>query len=92
MRSMTGFGEAQIALGESRLLVETRAVNHRYLEVRVRMPRELADQATFVEQLARKSAGRGRAVIGKPRAWRGDGCQNFRHSRNSRNADERHGR
>lgn len=63
MRSMTGFGEAQIALGESRLLVETRAVNHRYLEVRVRMPRELADHATFVEQLVRKTAGRGRVEV-----------------------------
>lgn len=63
MRSMTGFGAGQAPLGNGRVHVEARAVNHRYLEVRVRMPRELIDQAAFVEQLARRTTGRGRVEL-----------------------------
>ena len=63
MRSMTGFGAGHAPLGAGRVLVEARAVNHRYLEVRVRMPRELLDHATFVEQLARRTTGRGRVEL-----------------------------
>jgi uncharacterized protein (TIGR00255 family) len=63
MRSMTGFGAAEAPLGTGRVHVEARGVNHRYLEVRVRMPRELADHATFVEQLARRTTGRGRIEL-----------------------------
>ena len=66
MRSMTGFGigEAPLA-GESspssgKLSVEIRAVNHRYLDVRVRAPNQLPDLATAVETLARERLTRGR--------------------------------
>lgn len=63
MRSMTGFGAGDAALGAGRVSVEARAVNHRYLDVRVRVPRELVDHATFVEQLARRTTGRGRVEL-----------------------------
>jgi len=67
MRSMTGFGvgEAPLAAeGKStptgKLLVEIRAVNHRYLDVRVRAPNQLPDLATSVEAIARERLSRGR--------------------------------
>ena len=41
-RSMTGFGRADGPLG---LSAEVRTVNSRHLEVRVRLPRELASLA-----------------------------------------------
>ncbi len=63
MRSMTGFGAGDFALGSGRVTVEIRAVNHRFLDVRVRLPRELADLASFVEQLARERLSRGRFEI-----------------------------
>jgi len=63
---MTGFGigEAPLA-GESspssgKLSVEIRAVNHRYLDVRVRAPNQLPDLAAAVETLARERLTRGR--------------------------------
>ena len=66
MRSMTGFGIGEAALGDGgkgKLFVEIRGVNHRFLDVRVRVPRELGDLGTFVEQLARERLTRGRYEI-----------------------------
>ncbi len=60
MRSMTGFGVGRTELGSGHLSLEVRALNHRYQDVRVRVPSEIADQSFFVEQLARSSLGRGR--------------------------------
>jgi uncharacterized protein (TIGR00255 family) len=57
---MTGFGMGQAALGEGRLTIELRALNHRYLDIRVRLPSEIADQTFVVEQLARERLSRGR--------------------------------
>lgn len=64
MRSMTGFGVGEAALGDGRVLLELRALNHRFLEVRVRLPNEVADQAFFLEQVARERFARGRFDVG----------------------------
>jgi uncharacterized protein (TIGR00255 family) len=64
---MTGFGVGEAPLDThigGRLSVEIRGVNHRFLDVRVRVPRDLADVATFVEQVAREKLARGRFEIG----------------------------
>ncbi|MEN9581735.1 MAG: hypothetical protein RJA70_4744, partial [Pseudomonadota bacterium] len=63
MRSMTGFGVGRTPLGRGRLAVEARSLNHRFLEVRVRMPSEATDQAFYVEQLCRERLQRGRYDI-----------------------------
>jgi uncharacterized protein (TIGR00255 family) len=63
MRSMTGFGAGEVPLGNGRLGVEIRGVNHRFLDVRVRVPRELSDLVGFVEQLSREKLSRGRYEI-----------------------------
>jgi uncharacterized protein (TIGR00255 family) len=57
---MTGFGVGDAPLGSARVVVEARSVNHRFLDVHVRMPPELGEQAFFVEQLARARLHRGR--------------------------------
>ena len=61
---MTGFGVGDAPLGDGRVVVELRALNHRFLDVRVRLPEEFLDQSFFVEQLARESLARGRFDIG----------------------------
>ncbi len=61
---MTGFGVGEAPLGGGRLLIELRALNHRFLDVRVRLPEELADHTFFLEQLARESLARGRFDVG----------------------------
>jgi uncharacterized protein (TIGR00255 family) len=63
MRSMTGFGLGEVPLGGGKLAVEVRGVNHRFLDVRVRVPRELGDLAAFVEQVAREKLTRGRYEV-----------------------------
>jgi hypothetical protein len=67
--SMTGFGSAA-RRSEGRGHVEVRALNHRFLEVSVRMPPN-RDTTFFVEQLARERLDRGRYDIGaRVRGWR----------------------
>ena len=63
MRSMTGFGLGDVPIGGGKLGVEIRGVNHRFLDVRVRLPRELADLSGFVEQVARERLVRGRYEV-----------------------------
>ena len=67
MRSMTGFGVGEAPLAAEgktsptgKLMVEIRAVNHRYLDVRVRAPNQLPDLASTVEAIARERLTRGR--------------------------------
>lgn len=63
MKSMTGFGTGNAPLGDGRVIVEARSVNHRFLDVRVRLPQEMVDQSLFLEQRARKRLSRGRFEI-----------------------------
>lgn len=57
---MTGFGAGEHTVDGGRLSVEIRAVNHRYLDVRVRLARELLDLQHVVEHRARERLARGR--------------------------------
>lgn len=60
MKSMTGFGVGRAPLGQGRVVVELRSVNHRFLDVRVRAPREMTDATMYLEQMARERLKRGR--------------------------------
>lgn len=42
IRSMTGYGKKDVASDNAGVTVEIRSVNHRFLEVAVRVPRSLA--------------------------------------------------
>jgi uncharacterized protein (TIGR00255 family) len=59
MRSMTGFGCGEADLDGNKLTCELSALNHRFLDVRVRMSEDLAPHGFFVEQLARERLSRG---------------------------------
>ena len=41
IKSMTGFGRCEIAESERKFIVEMKGVNHRYLDVNIRMPKKL---------------------------------------------------
>ena len=41
IKSMTGFGRCEIAKGERKITVEMKSVNHRYLDVNIKMPKKL---------------------------------------------------
>jgi uncharacterized protein (TIGR00255 family) len=63
MRSMTGFGIGSAPLGEGRLVVEIKTVNHRFLEIRSRVPKELVAAEPQLEKLVRASLSRGHCTI-----------------------------
>ena len=63
MQSMTGFGAGVSQLGGGRITMEIRALNHKHQDVRLRLPSELADHGSFLEQAARSHLGRGRYDI-----------------------------
>ena len=60
MRSMTGFGVGHAPCPRGRIIVEARSVNHRFLDVRVRVPPEIGDAGFAVEQQVRRRGERGR--------------------------------
>ncbi len=64
MRSMTGFGIGNAPLGGGRLVVEIKTVNHRFLEIRCRAPRELTAAEPQLERLIRASLSRGHCTVG----------------------------
>ena len=41
IKSMTGFGRCEVAKGQRKITVEMKSVNHRYLDVSIKMPKKL---------------------------------------------------
>ncbi|MBX3181791.1 MAG: YicC family protein [Polyangiaceae bacterium] len=64
MRSMTGIGVGTASLKGGRLVAELRSLNHRFFEVRLRLPPELQDHGAFLEQELRQKISRGRLDLG----------------------------
>ena len=60
IRSMTGFGRATATAGELTYSVEVRAVNHRFLELRLRLPAALGHLEAPVRALLNARFRRGR--------------------------------
>jgi uncharacterized protein (TIGR00255 family) len=63
LRSMTGFGSGELTTATDRYLVEARSLNHRFLEVVVRLPRDLAPLEDRVRGLVHGRVLRGRVEI-----------------------------
>ncbi len=75
MRSMTGFGQAEWRGDGVRLSVEVRGVNHRYLDVRVSLPRECQSWEPELRPLVAAAVQRGKVDVsvvrsGAPQAGR----------------------
>jgi uncharacterized protein (TIGR00255 family) len=60
---MTGFGSATVAEDGLTARTEIRSVNHRYLQVKVRMPAEDSALEPEVEALVRKTLARGAVTV-----------------------------
>jgi uncharacterized protein (TIGR00255 family) len=59
IRSMTGFGAGRRASGGEEISIEIRAVNHKFCEVKVRIPRELAALEPAVARAVKDRLARG---------------------------------
>lgn len=59
MRSMTGFGRCRRTDDERAVEVEVRSVNHRFLKLQMRLPRELQTLEPLIEAEVKKCVARG---------------------------------
>lgn len=64
VRSMTGFGAAEGAVGSRRLRVEIRTVNHRFFNFAPRLPAELAPLEAEIRERLRREFDRGHVALG----------------------------
>ena len=61
--SMTGFGRGEAQTENLVITVEIRSVNSRYCEVSARLPRQLAEYETHIQNLVKQSITRGRVNL-----------------------------
>ncbi len=63
IKSMTGFGRCEVSEGERKFTVEMKGVNHRYLDVNIRMPKKLNFFEAAIRNLLKQSIQRGKVDI-----------------------------
>lgn len=63
IKSMTGFGRSEVAEENRKISVELKSVNHRYLEVNLRMPKKLNFFDAAVRTYLKKYMNRGKIDI-----------------------------
>ncbi|TMJ06502.1 MAG: YicC family protein [Bacillati bacterium ANGP1] len=71
IRSMTGYGSAEMLTPARRFTVEMRSVNHRFSEILVRLPRDLSALEDRVRALVQSRVLRGRVDVTIMREERG---------------------
>lgn len=63
IKSMTGFGRCEVLKDSRKFTVELKSVNHRYLDVNIRMPKKLNFFETSIRTLLKLYADRGKVDI-----------------------------
>ena len=63
IRSMTGFGRGEILEGDRKFSIEMKAVNHRYFDVNIRMPKKLSIFDGAVRALLKRYISRGKVDV-----------------------------
>lgn len=64
IRSMTGFGRGEYSDGISKVTVEIRSVNHRYLDIFVKMPRRYIFAEDMIKTAIKERLHRGKVEVG----------------------------
>ena len=72
-RSMTGFGRATFEAEARRFEIEVRSVNHRHLDLRVRLPHSLQDLEPSARTLCQDRLVRGKVDVNVASSDRGSG-------------------
>ncbi len=76
--SMTGYGRGESEHGDLRVGVEIRAVNHRFVDVQVKLPRAWASLEREIVRRAKEAVGRGRLEVFVRRDASGASAQQVR--------------
>ncbi len=63
IKSMTGFGRSESRQGERKFTVEMKAVNHRYFDVSIKMPKKLSFFESAIRSLLKEYIQRGKVDL-----------------------------
>ena len=63
LKSMTGFGRSEIANEREKITVEMKAVNHRYCDINIKMPKKLSIFEAGIRNLLKKYIQRGKVDV-----------------------------
>ena len=63
MRSMTGFGRAEAEQDGRKVTIELKSVNHRFLDINIRMPRSFGFAEEGIRKTIKKQLARGRVDV-----------------------------
>lgn len=63
LKSMTGFGRCEIAQVERKITIEMKAVNHRYCDISIKMPKKLSFFEAGIRNVLKQYIGRGKIDI-----------------------------
>src|SRR5688500_19512576 len=63
MKSMTGYGEASHQNKNAKITVQVRSLNHRHLDLQLRVPREYLPFEEEIRKTLRQSISRGRVDL-----------------------------
>lgn len=63
IKSMTGFGHSEVSNEKRRITVEMKSVNHRYLDVNIKMPKKLGIFEASIRTILKEYAQRGKVDI-----------------------------
>ena len=63
IRSMTGYGRAELANEDLKITVEIKSVNNRYLDIGIKMPRQLGMLESSIRAELKKYIGRGKVDV-----------------------------
>lgn len=63
IKSMTGFGRCELVWDSRKFTVEVKSVNHRYLDVNIRMPKKLNFFESSIRSLLKQYAARGKVDL-----------------------------
>ncbi len=63
IKSMTGFGRSEIVSGERKVVVEMKAVNHRFCDISIKMPKKISFLETTIRTYLKKYIERGKVDV-----------------------------
>ena len=63
IKSMTGFGRSEIVTEQCKITVEIKAVNHRYCDLNIKMPKKLNSLENAVRGTIKKAVNRGKLDV-----------------------------
>ena len=63
IKSMTGFGRCEVSEGDRKITVEIKSVNHRYLDVSMKMPKKLNFFDSAIRAVLKEYMERGKVDV-----------------------------